>query len=71
MSVAPISSSPFSAGTAPTFLIVNHSGDHLYVADRDSGDPADFSISGSGSLAAASGSPITLGMSPVWIAVTD
>ena len=41
-----MSGSPFTAGTAP-FLIVNHDGDHLYVADRDSGDLAEFSISGS------------------------
>jgi 6-phosphogluconolactonase (cycloisomerase 2 family) len=52
-------------------VIVNHNGNHLYVADRDSNDITDFAISGSGSLTAASGSPYAIGTSPVWIAVTD
>ena len=52
-------------------MIVNHNGDHLYVADRDSNDIIDFAISGNGSLTAASGSPYTIGTNPVWIAVTD
>ena len=43
-----VSGSPFSVGNAPAFLVVTHGDDHLYVADQDSRDIADFSISGNG-----------------------
>jgi hypothetical protein len=50
---------------------VDTSGDHLYVADHGSNDITEFLISGSGSLKAVSGSPISVQTSPAWITIAE
>lgn len=56
-----VSGSPFSAGTTPFAVQIDHSGKYVYVANRGDGTITGYQIGANASLAALSGSPYASG----------
>jgi YVTN family beta-propeller protein len=70
--LAPISGSPFAAGTQPSALVTDPAGAELFVANAGSNDVSAFVIdSNSGAIGQISGSPFpTGGRGPGFVAAT-
>jgi 6-phosphogluconolactonase len=68
--ISAISRSPFTAGTTPSTVAVDHSGRFAYVANTGSTNVSEYTInSGTGALSPISGSPITTTNPPVLVTV--
>jgi DNA-binding beta-propeller fold protein YncE len=66
--LAPLSGSPWAAGTQPSALVSDAASAHLYVTDSANGNVLGYTVSG-GSLSPLSGSPYKTGGQPSAIAV--
>jgi 6-phosphogluconolactonase len=68
--LTPLNSSvPFAAGTKPSAIAADPSGNYIYVTDATAGKVMSFSVGTGGLLTAVSGSPFTAGNRPLSIAV--
>lgn len=70
-SLQPVQGSPFTAGMGPIALVVDPSGQFVYVADHDSNQVSGYRIaSGTGELTAVSHSPFNPGLGPSFLAIS-
>jgi 6-phosphogluconolactonase (cycloisomerase 2 family) len=64
-----LSDSPYPAGLGPASVAITPSGEFLYVADRQSNQVSQYTVSTlTGSLTANTPAAISTGTNPVWVA---
>ncbi len=69
--LTPVSGSPFTAGSKPVSVVVNHAGTDVYVANYAGSDIYGFSVGSSGALTALSGSPYSSGTSVIALGIDN